>query len=124
MYLVDEQHIIRLERGKQSGEIAGLIKYRTGGNLESHSQLVGDNITQGRLAESRRAEQEHMVEALAAKLGSLDEDLKVADDLRLSGKVGKTQRAQGIVLLLLTHLLADIKITHCLKIKDRFTERL
>ena len=53
-----------------------------------------------------------MVQTLATHASCLHEDTKVADNLGLSCKIIKTQRTQGIVLLLLGHLVAYIEITH------------
>ncbi len=112
--LIDEQHIVRLKRGEQSGQITGFVKHRTRGDLEAYAQLVGNDVAQGSLAQSRRTEQQHMIQALAAQLSGLDEDTQIAHDLGLTGKVGKAQRAQGVILLLFVHLLAYIEFTHAL----------
>ena len=112
VYLVDEKDIVRLKAGEQSCQVAGLVKYRSGSNLEPYAQFVGDDVAQCRLTQARRAKQQHMVEALATQLGCLDKDTKVAHHLALACKVGKTKRTQGVVLLLLGHLLAYIKLAH------------
>jgi hypothetical protein len=50
-----------------------------------------------------------MIQTLAAHLSGLDEDLEVRGHFALSGKIGKTQRSERIVLLLFGHLLSDIE---------------
>ena len=43
VYLVNEEHIVGLERGQDAGQVAGLVEDGSGGNLEAHAQLVGDD---------------------------------------------------------------------------------
>ena len=100
VYLVDEQHIARLERCKYAGQIAGLIEHRTAGELESHAQLVGNDIAQSGLSQSRRTVQQRMVERLAAIFGSLDKHFKVLHHLLLTAEVGEAQRTQCVLELL------------------------
>ena len=58
---------LRLEVGEDGGEVAGLGQHRAGGGAEVHPQLAGDDLGQRGLAEARRAEQQHVVERLAAR---------------------------------------------------------
>ena len=53
-----------------------------------------------------------MVQTLPALFGGLDEDLKVRGHFALTGKVGKAQRAKGVILFLLGHLLSNIKVIY------------
>ena len=116
MYLIDEKDIIGLKRCEQSCQVTWFVKNRARGHFETHAQFVGDDVTECRLTESRRAKKQHMVKALVPKLGGFDEDLEVGRHFALSRKIRKTQRPQGIVLLLLTHLLAYIKVIYHLVI--------
>ena len=68
MDLVDEQHVARLEIGEERRQIAGALDDRAGGRAEADAQLARDDLRQGRLAEARRPEQQHMIERLAARL--------------------------------------------------------
>ena len=65
--LVDEQHVGVLEVGQQRGEVAGLGDHRAGGGAEADPHLARDDLRQRRLAEPGRAEEQHMVDRLAAR---------------------------------------------------------
>ena len=101
MNLVDEQHIVLLERCQQARQVAWFVEYRSACNLESHAQLVGDDIAQCCLSQSRRTVQQCMVEWLSAIFRSLDKHLKVLHHLLLSGEVLEAQRAERILKLTL-----------------------
>jgi hypothetical protein len=64
--LVDEQHVVRFEVGQQRGQVAGALQHRAGGLAQIDAHLGGDDVRQGGLAQARRAEQQHVVERLAA----------------------------------------------------------
>src|SRR5690606_21991073 len=70
--LVDEQHVVRLQVGQQRGQVAGLLDHRAGGDAQAHPQLVGDHVAEGGLAQARRAEDQDVVERLAAVFRGLD----------------------------------------------------
>ena len=97
MYLIDEQHILRLQGGEDAGQVARLIQHGAAGNLEAYAQLISDDVGERRLTQTRRAVQQRMIQRLAAIAGSLHEDLQVLHHLRLSRKILKVQRAQGIL---------------------------
>ena len=101
VYLVDEEHVVGLQRGEQSGQVAGLVEHRAAGGLDAHAELVGDDVAEGRLAETRRAVEQHMVERLAALLGGAHEDLEVLHHLMLPGKTVEPRGAQGTLYLFL-----------------------
>ena len=65
--LVDEEHVALFEVGEQRGEVAGLGDHRAGGGAEIDAELAGDDLGQRRLAEAGRADEQHMVERLAAR---------------------------------------------------------
>ncbi len=77
MDLVDEEDVAILEIGEQGGEIAGLGDDRARRGPEADSELAGDDLGERRLAEAGRAEEEDMVERVAAALRRLDEDPKI-----------------------------------------------
>ena len=72
--LVDKEHITRLQVGKDGRKVARALDGRSRGRLNLRSQLVGEDGSERRLAEARRAREDHVVEALAAALCCLDED--------------------------------------------------
>ena len=89
MDLIDEEDVVGLERSEESCEVTGLVEDRSGGDLKAHAKFVGDDVREGGLTESRRAEEQHVVKGLAAQFGCLDEDLEVRGHFALTGEVGE-----------------------------------
>ena len=56
----------------------GALEHRARGLAQVHAELVRDDVRQRRLAEPRRAEQQHVVERFAALARRLDEDRRAA----------------------------------------------
>ena len=75
MDLVHEQHVPGLQIGEQGRQITGTFQHRSGGLPEPHVQFVGDHMGQRSLAQSRRPENEHVVQRVAAAPGGFNEDL-------------------------------------------------
>ena len=94
MDLVDEEDVALLEVGEQRREVAGLGDDRPGGRAEIDAELARHDLRQRRLAQARRADEQHMVERLAARLRRLDEDLQIGARGRLADELGEHQRAQ------------------------------
>src|SRR5438445_13750056 len=84
MDLIDEQHVVRLEVGEQGSEVAGTLQHRARRMAQVDTELVGDDMGERRLAESRRAEQQHVIERLFALFRGLDEDRELAANFFLS----------------------------------------
>ena len=63
---VDEQHVARLQVGEDRREVARLLEHGTGRRPHRDAQLVADDVRERRLAESGRAEEQHVIERLAA----------------------------------------------------------
>ena len=103
MDLVDEQHVVRLEVGEERREVAGALEHRTGRLAQVHAELVRDDVRQRRLAEARRAEQQHVVERFLALARGLDEDRQLAADLLLPDVLVEQARAQRALDDLLLH---------------------
>ena len=99
MDFVDEQHVARLEIGELRGEVARLGDHRPGGRAEIDAELARDDLRQRRLAEAGRADEQHMVERLAARLGRFDEHLEVFARRLLAGEIGQHLRPQRRVVL-------------------------
>ena len=57
-------------------------------------ELGRDHVGEAGLADSRRAEEQHVVEGLAAGAGGLDRDAQVGDHLRLADVLVEQARAQ------------------------------
>ena len=105
--LVDEQHVAFFEIGEQRGEIAGLGDDRAGGRAEIDAELARHDLRQRRLAEPRRADEQHMVERLAAPLGGLDEDLEIGAHRRLADEIVERLRPQGLLGILAAFFRSD-----------------
>src|SRR5262245_41517531 len=93
--LVDEEDIVRLEVGQDRGEVARALEHRTRRLPEVHSHLARDDVRERRLAEARRAEEQHVVERLAPRACRLDEDRELPADLLLPDVLGKLARAEA-----------------------------
>jgi hypothetical protein len=93
--LVDEQDVVLLEVGQQRRQVLGLFQHRARGLAQVDAQLVGDDVRQRGLAQAGRAEQQHVVERLAALLGGADEDLELLARLGLAHVVGQQLGPQG-----------------------------
>ena len=64
--LVDEQHVARLERGQDRGEVALALERRPGDRADPGAELLADDVREARLAEPGRACEQHVVERLSA----------------------------------------------------------
>ena len=100
---VDEEDVAVLEIGEQRREIACLGDDRPRGRAEIDAELARHDLRQRRLAESRRPDEQHMVERLAAALGGLDEHFQVGARRRLADEVVERLRPQRLV-----HVLAAL----------------
>ena len=91
---VDEQHVVGFEVGQQRGEIAGALEHRAGSLPQVHAHFARDDVRQRGLAETRRPEQQHVVERLAGASCSLDEDLQLPAHFFLADIFFELARAQ------------------------------
>ena len=98
--LVDEEDVAILEIGEQGGEIARFGDHRPRGGAEADAELARDDLRQRGLAEPRRAEEEDMVERVAAPLGGLDEDAQILARRLLADELVERLGAQrGVEIL-------------------------
>ena len=65
--------------------------------LDRDPELGRDDVGEARLAHAGRAEEEDVVEGLAAAARGLDGDAQVGDDLGLAHVLVEASRAQGLV---------------------------
>ena len=66
MDLIDEQHIARLQVGEQRGEIASALDHRARRTAQIDPEFIGDHVRQCGLAQTRRSENQYMIERFAA----------------------------------------------------------
>jgi len=95
-----------LEAGFQirqdGGEIPRALENRPRGLAQIDPHFARDDVRERGLAQPRRAEQQHVIERLAARARRLDEDLELAADLLLPDIFGEgagPQRALELLLL-------------------------
>ena len=88
--LVDEQHVVRFEVGEQRGEIARALQHRARGMAQVDPHLARDDVRQGRFSQTRRAEQQHVIERLFALARRLDEYPKLVADFLLADVLGQS----------------------------------
>ena len=94
MDLVDEQDVAILEVGEQRGEVARLGDHRARGRAEADAHLAREDLGQRRLAEPRRAVEQHMVERFAAALRGVDEHPQVLPRRLLADELVEGLRAK------------------------------
>ena len=94
---VDEKHIARIQSREQSRQIARFVQHGTRRDAQLGTHFVGDDVGQRRLAQSRRAVQQYVVERIAAHQRRFDEYAEVFDDFVLSGEVAQFLRADSVL---------------------------
>ena len=102
MYLIDKQHVVLFEIRQYCGQIAGSFEHRPRGLPQIDAHLARDDVRQCGLAETRRTEQQHMIERLRTIACCFYEDAKLLADLRLPDVFGErsgTQRALDRLLI-------------------------
>jgi hypothetical protein len=90
--LVHEEDVPRLQVRQDGREVAGPLQHGAGGRAEPDPELAGDDLGERGLAEPRRAEEEDVVQRVAAAPGGLDEDGEV---VRSAGCPVKSARVCG-----------------------------
>lgn len=101
VYLIDEEDIVGFQRRENTGQIAGLVQYRTARNLEAYAKLVGNDVAKSGLSQSWRTVQKGVVEGLSPVFRRLHEDTEVLHDILLSAEVVELQRTKSLFELLL-----------------------
>ena len=77
MDLVDEEHLALAEICQDGGEVARLLEHGTGGGADGSAEFVADHVGERRLAETRRAVEQHVVECLTALKGRGNRHMQV-----------------------------------------------
>jgi len=75
--LVHKQDVPLVEVCQQRRQIAGLFNGRAGGDTDVDPHLLSDDACQGRLAQSRRAVEQNMVQRFLPLPGGLNEDAQI-----------------------------------------------
>ena len=94
MYFVDKQNVALFEIGELGRQISGFGEYRAGSRAEIHAQFSRHDLGERGFSQSRRADEQNMVERLAPCAGRFDEDAEILARRLLPGEIDKRQRAQ------------------------------
>ena len=84
MDLVEEEHVPRLQVGQQGGKVPAAFDDRARRLAKIRPHLMGDDVGQRGLAEARRAEDQNVVEGVAARPRGLDEETELFADRGLA----------------------------------------
>src|SRR5579859_5822455 len=104
--LVDEEHVSRLERGEDRGDVALALEGGAGDRADADSELLVDDVREARLAEPRRAGEQEMVEGVAASLRRGERDRQLLLHALLPDELvepARTERLLDLDLFLLDH---------------------
>ncbi len=94
VHFIYKEDVAVLEPGEHADQVARALEHWAGRGADVHFQLLCHEQRQRRLAESRRAEEERVVERLLALLGCVDGDLQRLLDLRLSDELVESRRPE------------------------------
>ena len=89
--LVDEQHFVLAEARQDRREIAGALEHRPRGRAHGDAELLADDVSQRRLAETGRSVEENVIERFVALPRGGDRHLKIRANALLADVV--VQRA-------------------------------
>jgi len=88
-----KQNVALVQRSQNARQVTRSSQGCSTRILESYPQLCGDNLRQRRLAKTRRAVQQTVVQRFVPADGSLHENCKVAPDLLLADKIVQPPRS-------------------------------
>ena len=93
MNLVDEEHAASWHRCEESGQIPRLLDGGAAGCAHLGLHGVAKNVGECRLAESRRAAEQNMLQRFIALPGGLHEKLQALDGALLTAEFLKKRRS-------------------------------
>ena len=91
--LVEKQHLALAQIGQDRRQVALNHQGRSRRLLKSDVELVGDDRGERGLPQPRRAEEQHMVQRFAARLGRFKRDRKLLFCLRLPNELAAASAA-------------------------------
>ena len=94
MDLIDEQNVVFLQIRQQRCKISRFLNRWAGGDAHIYAHLVCNDGSHRRLAQTRRAIEQHVVERLAAQTRSVNADLEILLRLFLTGIIAQQARTQ------------------------------
>ena len=99
--LVDEEDVALLHRGEDRRDVALALERGAGDRADADAELLADDVGEARLAEPRRADEQDVVERLAAALRRLEGDRELLLDALLPDEVVQAARAERALELVL-----------------------
>ena len=105
MDLVDEQHVVRLERGQDRGDVTFPFERRPGNLPDLDVELAADDLRQRGLAETRRPREEHVVERLPPALRCIERNRELLLHPLLADEIGEGHGTERRLELLLSPIL-------------------
>ncbi len=99
MNLIDEYDVTRPKLGQEACKGTLMLDSGTGGRLDLHAKLSRDDPRKGRLSQTRRPMEQHVIKRIAtcARRGNSNGQLVL--DVLLTDIVGKASRTQRIVII-------------------------
>ena len=94
MNLVNKKYVILIQIGQNCCQISRTLNGRSGGDLNIHIQFIGDNACQCRLAESRWAIEQDMIQWLISELRCLYKYFQILLNTLLSDVILQVLRPQ------------------------------
>ena len=99
--LVDEEDVLQLEAGEDRGHVALPLQRRAGDRADADAELLADDLRERRLAEPGRADEQDVVERLAARLRRRERDRELLLDALLADELVQPARPERALELLL-----------------------
>ncbi len=99
MDLIDEEDVSRGQVEKDRAERALVVDRGPGADLDRDAELVGDDVRERCLAETRRAAQQHVLDGLVPATRRLEKDAEVLPHLLLTHVLAEEPGAQREVEL-------------------------
>jgi len=92
MDFIDEQHVAWFKIGQQRGQIAGPLQHRARGLAQVDLHFVGEDVGQRGFTQTRRAEDQHVVQRFGAFARGADENFHLLAHHRLTDVVRQMAR--------------------------------
>ena len=97
MDLIDEEDVALPELGQDRREVSRSFQRRTRGDMKLHLAFGGDDSREGRLAESRRASEEQMIDHLGTASRRLQDNLEVLLQFSLTDELVERPRSETAI---------------------------
>ena len=94
--LVHEQHVARLERGEDRGDVL-LLDGGAGNRPDADAELLVDDVRERGLAEAGRPGEQHVVERLTPRLRSNERDVELLLHALLADEIGERARPERLL---------------------------